>query len=97
MSFSIQQSSMNTRVVEIPVPIPEKAKEPVPETKLPPTKLLKHGDKFFYHPLSSDLPPKQAPCTGLTSPVYEKEDIVYDKKANKWIMVKDSERYKYDI
>ena len=72
------------------------------------TKLHVYKDKYIYVPNKeekNEFIPRSAneytrhnkPQVLFDNSIYEKEEIVYDKHADKWILAKESEMYKYNF
>lgn len=90
-------------------PTPTKAQKAADKIDLEPAKLKNHGGRFLYHPSQTPTIPVQAmqpksaddylrdfhPNLMLDKPHYEKEELVLNKATGKWIIVKESEMYKY--
>ena len=73
-------------------------------------KLKKYGEKFLYEPAQINIEELETVASKTTSnylynsdttisfnnPTYEKEELLYDKRTNRWVLVPLKDMYKYE-
>ena len=86
---------------------PSKGQEIADTIDMEPVKMKNYGDKFFYHPVKVQIPElvqtksteeylqTHHPGMMFQKPEYEKEELVKDHHTGRWILVKESDMYKY--
>jgi hypothetical protein len=101
----MRQSTLNTTRE----PPPTEGHKAAAKIDLEPAKMKNYGGRFVYHPSQISLDsiryaqPKSTeeylqgyhPGLMLQKPEYEKEELVFDKVAKKWKLVKEEDIYKY--
>lgn len=84
-------------------PVQTPAQKVANKIDLEPAKLKNHGGRFLYYPSQTPMQNIQSKSADdylktdimMVKPQYEKEELVLNKTTGKWILVKESEMYKY--
>lgn len=104
MSFSVKQSTKNIAIREVKLNSAEKTAETIDSDSI---RLKEHKGRFIYYPAQTSIECNDIIKSAdnylqdlsldvlLDRPKYEREEMVYDNRLKKWLMVPESELYKY--